>query len=91
MPSLDDPTDRVEVCKRIIDGLAPGLTLLRIHPAIDTPELRAMAPDWRCRVADYEAFTSATLRDYIRDAGVQVIGYRALRDVLRTGLQSKDR
>ena len=72
MPSLDDPTDRVEVCKRIIAGLAPGLTLLRIHPALDTPELRAMAPDWRCRVADYAAFTSPILRDYIHDAGVRV-------------------
>lgn len=86
MPSLDDPTDRVGACKRIIDALKPGLSVLRIHPAVDTPELRAMAPDWRCRVADYEAFMSPELRDYIGTSGVHVIGYRVLRDVLRAGL-----
>jgi len=83
MPPLDESKDRVNVCKQIIDTLVPGLTLLRIHPAQDTLELRAMAPDWRSRVADYEAFLSEELRDDVRRSGVHVIGYRALRDALR--------
>ena len=83
MPPLDDASDRLDVCKQIIDTLVPGLTLLRIHPAHDTPELRAMAPDWRCRVADYETFLNPDLHTYIRQAGVHVVGYRALRDQLR--------
>ena len=85
MLPLDDPADRVGAVKRIVDGLRPGLTLLILHPARDTPELRALAPDWRGRVADYEAFLSRDVRDYLRGSGVQVIGYRPLREALRAG------
>jgi predicted glycoside hydrolase/deacetylase ChbG (UPF0249 family) len=83
MLPLDDPADHVGVAKRIIDGLQPGLTVLIMHPAQDTPELRAIAPDWRSRVANYQALLSGELRDYIRQSGVQMIGYRLLRDALR--------
>jgi hypothetical protein len=33
-------------------------------------------------VADYRAFTSEALRDYVEGCGVQVIGYRALRELM---------
>ena len=82
---LEQHEDRVEVAKRVFDSLPPGLTHFILHPACDTPELRAIAPDWRARVADYQAFTSPELRDYVGDTGIQVIGYRALRDVIRAG------
>ena len=81
---LDRPEDRVALAKQAFDELPPGLTHFIIHPAEDTPELRAIAPDWPSRVADYEAFTSKELRDTVRDSGVQVIGYRALRELMRS-------
>jgi predicted glycoside hydrolase/deacetylase ChbG (UPF0249 family) len=84
MLPLDDPTDHVAVMKRIVDGLRPGLTVLILHPAQDTPELRAIAPDWRCRVANYQACMNSELRDYVRQSGVRLIGYRPLRDALRS-------
>ncbi len=80
---LDQPAERMAQAKHIFDNLAPGLTLLLIHPAHDTPELRAIAPDWRSRVADFETFVSAELRDYVHDARVHMIGYRALREIMR--------
>jgi chitin disaccharide deacetylase len=80
---LDDPTDHVGAARRIIEGLQPGLTMLVLHPAADTPELRAIAPDWPCRVANLAAVLSPELRDYVRQSGAQVIGYRPLRDLLR--------
>lgn len=52
-------------------------------PNPDTPELRALAPDYRSRVADYEAFLSPALRDFVRDQGIHVIGYGTLRDLWR--------
>jgi hypothetical protein len=67
-----------------LDSLPAGLSYFILHPAQDTPELRAIAPDWPSRVADYEAFTSAELRDYVKSSGLFVIGYRALRDLLRS-------
>jgi hypothetical protein len=83
MLPLDDPSDHVTVTKQIIDDLRPGLNMLILHPAQDTPELRALAPSWPSRVANYQAFLSPELRDYVRQSGVQVIGYRPLREALR--------
>ena len=81
---LDDPEDNVGVAKRIIDRLPAGLSMLLMHPSVDTPELRAIAPDWPSRVANYEAMLSTELRDYIRQSGVQVIGYKPLRELIRS-------
>jgi len=82
MLDLDQPADRVELARKTFDSLPPGLTHFIIHPAQDTPELRALTPSWRSRVADYRAFTSEELRDYVRNSGVRVIGYRALRELM---------
>jgi predicted glycoside hydrolase/deacetylase ChbG (UPF0249 family) len=68
-------------CERVIkafEKMKAGLTCFILHPARDTPELRAIAEDWRCRVEDYRVFLSPTLRDHIRGSGIQVIGYREL-------------
>ena len=83
MLPLDGPTDHISRAKTLIDQLQPGLTYMILHPAMDTPELRACAPDWRARVANYEAFSSLALRDYVRQSGVQVIGFQQLRELVR--------
>lgn len=70
----------VEAVKGILAGLEPGLSYLILHPALDTPELRAITPDWRQRVAEYEAFRQNSLRQFTRDAGIHVIGWRRIRD-----------
>lgn len=80
---LEFEGDQVELVKAKLDALQPGtITHLLMHPAHDTPELRAMAPDWRARVGNFEAFMSREVRAYLRDSGVQVIGYRPLRELL---------
>ena len=63
--------------------MPPGLTHFIIHPSKNTPELRAITPDWPSRVADYQAFSSDELRAYIKNSGIQVIGYRPIRDLMR--------
>jgi chitin disaccharide deacetylase len=78
--------DRVPQAKRLFDAVSPGLTCFLVHAACDTPELRAMAPDWPFRVADHAAFQSAELSRHIRQTGIQVIGYRVLRDAMRARL-----
>jgi predicted glycoside hydrolase/deacetylase ChbG (UPF0249 family) len=57
---------------------APGVYSLIGHPAHDTPELRAIAPDWQTRVADYRLFASQGLRDLIAREGFHVIGMREI-------------
>lgn len=69
--------------KRMLDALQPGLTHLLVHPARDTPELRAMARDWPRRVADYATLMHPEVRRHAEATGVRVVGYRALRDAMR--------
>ena len=79
---LVDATDRFEQAKNALSALKPGLTHFIIHPSKDTPELRRITSSWDCRVADYETFTSEAMRDFIKDEGIQVIGYQALKDLM---------
>jgi predicted glycoside hydrolase/deacetylase ChbG (UPF0249 family) len=73
--------------ERAVHELRPGVTELYVHPAIDTPELRALTPDdWSARVDDHDlVVTDHSLRTMLDRAGAQLIGYRELRDLQRTG------
>jgi len=79
---LDDPSNRLEKAKSALAALKPGLTHFIIHPAKDTPELRAITASWPCRVADYETFMNEELRKFIQAEGIQVIGYRAVQELM---------
>lgn len=83
MLPLDKPENRVDQAKWAFGILPPGITHFVLHPAVDTPELRAITPDWPSRVADYQAFTSSELKEYIHRSGVQIIGYRELRELIQ--------
>jgi len=65
--------------------LRPGVTELFAHPATDHAELRSLAPDWEQRVDDHRLLTDVESLDAALDqAGVQLIGWRELRDLQRT-------
>lgn len=80
---LDTHERRIDEAKEMLAALPAGITHFYMHPTHDTPEIRAMAPDWRSRVADYHAMLSEELRDYIREKGIHIIGNRVLRDLIR--------
>ncbi|MBZ0284843.1 MAG: polysaccharide deacetylase family protein [Anaerolineae bacterium] len=80
---LDKPEERVEQAKQLLREIPAGITHFYMHPTSDTPELRAHAPDWPSRVADYHAFMSSELRDFVHNEDIHVIGNRILRDLLR--------
>jgi predicted glycoside hydrolase/deacetylase ChbG (UPF0249 family) len=80
---LDKPDNRLDIAKAAFDALQPGITHFVIHPSVDTPELRAITPDWRGRVADYQTFLRDDLRAYLKQTGVQVIGYRHILALLQ--------
>ncbi|MCC7077190.1 MAG: ChbG/HpnK family deacetylase [Acidimicrobiia bacterium] len=67
-----------------LEAWPSGVTEVYVHPAIDTPELRAFAPDWEGRVDDlYLVTEDEDFRATLEDADVHLIGYRELRDVQR--------
>ena len=72
--------------ERAVGDLRPGVTEVYIHPALDTPELRAFAPDWAGRVDDHQLVTTdSELAVTLQRAGVKRIGFRKLRDLQRAG------
>jgi chitin disaccharide deacetylase len=82
--SLHTHENRLEHIKEIIDSFEPGtINYFIIHPVKDTPEIRMLATDWRARVADYRTFTSEKARALFHEAGIHLIGWRVLRDLMR--------
>jgi hypothetical protein len=71
--------------EKMLGDLRPGVTEVYIHPAVDTPELRAFAPDWEARVDDHHlATTDAAFAATVERVGVELIGYRPLRELMRS-------
>ena len=71
--------------ERALFELQPGVTELYVHPAIDTPELRAIGDSWSARVDDLDLVLDPELRSMLDRAEVTLIGYRELRDAQRAG------
>jgi predicted glycoside hydrolase/deacetylase ChbG (UPF0249 family) len=72
--------------ERALFDLRPGVTELYAHPATDTPELRALAPDWAGRVDDHHLLShDAGFRAMLGRSGAKLVGFRELREVMRAG------
>jgi predicted glycoside hydrolase/deacetylase ChbG (UPF0249 family) len=88
MSPLITAEGRLDQMRRLLAVLSPGISVLIFHPARNTPELHAFATDWPARVADYVAFRDETMRTIFQEAGVHVIGWRVLRDLMRAAMSS---
>jgi len=73
--------ERVE---HALASLEPGVTEIHVQPVIDSPEVRALSPSWEAWADDLELVTTdAGLRDRLESSGAVLIGFRALRDLMR--------
>ena len=69
----------------LLGDISPGVTEVVLRPAVDTDELRSLAPDWASRVDDHAVVTAGqSLRALAARAGVTLIGYRELRQLQRS-------
>jgi hypothetical protein len=60
---------------------------VHVHPAVDTPELRAQTPDWPARVDDHDLVVDDHgIRPLLERVGVELLGYRELRELQQRGL-----
>ncbi|MGB0801095.1 MAG: hypothetical protein ACPGSH_04970, partial [Ilumatobacteraceae bacterium] len=62
----------------------PGVTEIHIQPAVDTPEVRALtdfADGW---IDDHRVAVDGTLSEAVRESGAVLIGYRDLRELMRS-------
>lgn len=69
---------RAMVCEKFA-RLPEGIHELYIHPAKDSPELRAINPDWLKRVWEYQLPKDPVFKAAIREAGIQLISWREVR------------
>jgi chitin disaccharide deacetylase len=75
-----------QVVEERLQALGPGVTEMTLHPAVDSAELRSLAADWRARVDDRGLVSpGGALGRAIEEAGVVLVGYRALRRLARRG------
>lgn len=82
---LEHGDDHVGIAKKLLSELSVGITHFILHPSTDTPELRAICPDWEARVANYNAFMSDELKKFIEGEDIKLIGYRQIRNAMRKG------
>ncbi|HEX3539984.1 MAG TPA: ChbG/HpnK family deacetylase [Acidimicrobiales bacterium] len=69
----------------LLGDISPGVTEVVLRPAVDTDELRTLAPDWASRVDDHAVVTAGlSLQALAARAGVTLIGYRDLRQLQRS-------
>lgn len=70
--------------ERALMELLPGVTEVYVRPALDTPELRSLTDDWSGRVDDHQLIAEdPSLGGLIDRAGIRVIGWRHLRQLMR--------
>ena len=75
--------DKSSFYREHIQSIKPGLTHLLFHPAKLGDELRAIDKKAsESRHADYVAYTDPTLKQFILDQGIHLIGYRELKQNL---------
>lgn len=69
-----------------IRGIPKGkVSEMYIHCAIDTPEMHATTGSVNRRVADTNFFSDPATLQWIREQGIELISYRELRHLQRTG------
>lgn len=72
--------------ERALHELEPGITELRLHPTIDSPEQRAFDDHWADRVDDHHLLCfDRDLAVLLQRLDVEIIGYRELREAQRSG------
>ena len=81
---LEHDQDHTGLAKKLLSELPVGITHFILHPSIDTPELRAICPDWSARVANYNAFMNVELKKFIEAENIKLIGYRQIRNAMRS-------
>lgn len=80
LPGETYPSFRELVCEKFT-RLPDGIHELYIHPAVDSPELRAANPQWLKRVWEYQLPKDPIFKEAIQQAGIKLISWREVRSL----------
>jgi len=78
-----DQGDHLAVYRRLFDAAPEGITHLLLHPSAPGYDVEAITDSAAYRIADYQTFLRPELEAYVDAQGIQRIGYRRLRDLIR--------
>jgi len=78
-----DRGDHLGVYQRLFDAVGPGLTHLLLHPSVPGSDIESITDTAGYRIADYRTFLRPELKAHVAAQGIQLIGYRRLRDAMR--------
>ena len=81
----DSPDEKEPYFKKLFADLRHGLTHFLIHPAQSSEEVTAMTQTAPMRAKDYELFRDQSMAEELARLGIKTIGYRQIRDALRSG------
>jgi len=86
MPGLAQK-DWLSAYEKTLESLPPGVYLLSVHLGFNDDELRAMTwdhPDWgaQWRQNDYDVISSSEFRQFLKDKGFVLIGWKELRKAM---------
>lgn len=65
---------------RAIQSVQGGITEVVIHPALNTPEMRAITPHWRKREIEYLLFMDEDILRLLQTEKIQLISWKDIRD-----------
>lgn len=77
--------DKATYWKRILrEEIKPGCTEIYIHPNLPLEDIKVITSSWKDRSTEHQLFTSdPEVRQIIKEQGIILIGYKALRDAQR--------
>jgi len=70
--------DKTETYLQLLQELPEGLSEWAIHPAYESPELRAITPEWPVRATDDAFFNSEKFLQTIKSEGIELVSYKSL-------------
>lgn len=86
MGGADKPEATESYWTGVLKQVKPGLVSeIYIHPGQPTPEMKATTSSWAKRTAEAEFFSKPSTMQLIKDLGIELISYRELRELQRTG------
>lgn len=77
-----DYKERFAHAQQLLEKLPAGLHYFIIHPSYDTPEIKALTPNWRARLGDLQLFLDDAWGRVIGAGGFKVIGMKPLKSLL---------
>jgi hypothetical protein len=77
--------ERDATYRAMLAALPPGLTNISLHPNI-AGDIETIVPDnGHVRVEEYALLQDADFKAFVAEQGIHIIGYRRLRDLMRSG------